>query len=108
MASRNSTTPASTLTDLTALEQAAECLKILAHPHRLRMVQMLLRGRYTVGELAEACGIPSHMASEHLRLMQRCGFMTSEKDGRKAYYQIAEPHLAKFMACIEERFGAAS
>ena len=36
------------------------------------------------------CCIPSHMASEHLRLMQRCGFMTSEKDGRKAYYQIAE------------------
>jgi hypothetical protein len=25
---------------------------------------MLLRGRYTVGELAEACGIPSHMASD--------------------------------------------
>jgi ArsR family transcriptional regulator, zinc-responsive transcriptional repressor len=93
------------LTDLDALEQAAECLKTLAHPHRLRIVQMLLQGRYTVGELAEACGIPSHMASEHLRLMQRCGFMTSEKDGRKAYYQIAESHLANIMACIEARFG---
>ena len=98
-------TPPPALTDLESLEQAAECLKTLAHPHRLRMVQMLLRGRYTVGELAEACGIPSHMASEHLRLMQRCGFMTSEKDGRKAYYQIAEPHLASIMACIEARFG---
>jgi DNA-binding transcriptional ArsR family regulator len=94
------------LTGLDALEQAAECLKTLAHPHRLRMVQMLLRDRYTVGELAQACGIPSHMASEHLRLMQRCGFMTSAKDGRKAYYQVAEPHLPKIMACIEARFGA--
>ena len=64
-----------------------------------------LRGRYTVGELAEACGIPSHMASEHLRLMQRCGFLTSEKDGRKAYYQIVETHLANIMTCIEARFG---
>lgn len=96
-----------TLTDLESLEQAAECLKTLAHPHRLRMVQMLLRGRYTVGELAEACDIPSHMASEHLRLMQRCGFMTSEKDGRNVYYQIAELHLADLMACIEARFGKA-
>src|SRR6266568_8106590 len=94
------------LTDLAALAEAAECLKTLAHPHRLRMVQMLLRGRYTVGELAEACGIPSHMASEHLRLMQRCGLLKSEKDGRKAYYQIAEPHLADIMACVEGRFGA--
>jgi len=93
------------LTSLDALEQAAECLKILAHPHRLRMVQMLLRGRFTVGELADACGIPSHMASEHLRLMQRCALLTSEKDGRKAYYKIAEPHLADIMACVEERFG---
>ena len=96
------------LTDLKALEQAAECLKTLAHPHRLRIVQMLLRGRYTVGELAEACGIPSHMASEHLRLMQRCGFLTSEKDGRNVYYQIAEPHLANIMTCIEARFGGTS
>ena len=93
------------LIPLDALEQAAECLKILAHPHRLRMVQMLLRGRYTVGELAEACGSPSHMASEHLRLMQRCALLGSEKEGRKAYYQIAERHLADIMNCIEARFG---
>lgn len=92
------------LTPLPALEQAAECLRTLAHPHRLRMIQMLLRGRYAVGELAVACTIPSHMASEHLRLMQRCGLLTAEKDGRKAFYQIAEPHLASIMACIEARF----
>ena len=96
------------LTPLEALERAAECLKVLAHPHRLRMIQMLLRDRYTVGELAAACGLPSHMASEHLRLMQRCGFMTGHRDGRKAYYQIAEPHLADIMSCIEARFGAKS
>ncbi|MGQ0634948.1 MAG: ArsR/SmtB family transcription factor [Planctomycetaceae bacterium] len=95
------------LTSLAALEQAAECLKILAHPHRLRMVQMLLRGRYTVGELAEACAIPSHMASEHLRLMQRCGFLSHNKEGRKAYYHVVESHLEKIMACVESRFGGA-
>lgn len=93
------------LTSLDALTQAAECLKTLAHPHRLRIVQMLLQGRYTVGELADACEIPSHMASEHLRLMQRCGLLRAEKDGRKAYYQIAEPHLANILACVEARFG---
>lgn len=93
------------LTPLPALERAAECLKTLAHPHRLRIVQMLLRGRYTVGELAEECSIPSHMASEHLRLMQRCGFLSCEKEGRNAYYRIAEPHLADIMRCVEARFG---
>jgi ArsR family transcriptional regulator, zinc-responsive transcriptional repressor len=93
------------LTSLEALADAAECLKTLAHPHRLRMVQLLLQGQYTVGELAEACEIPSHMASEHLRLMQRCGFLKAIKEGRFVYYSVAEPHLASIMSCIESRFG---
>ena len=96
------------LTDLDALGQAAECLRILAHPHRLRMVQMLLQGDYTVSELAEACELPSAMASEHLRLMQRCGFLTSEKEGRKVYYRVAEPHLKNILKCVEDRFGVAT
>lgn len=88
--------------------EAAECLKILAHPVRLRMVQLLLDGRYTVGELAEDCEVPDNVASEHLRLMQRCGFFTSERDGRRVYYQVAEPHLAELMACIKSRFLAST
>jgi DNA-binding transcriptional ArsR family regulator len=93
------------LMPLDALMQAAECLKTLAHPHRLRMVQMLLQGRYTVGQLAAACGIASPMASEHLRLMQRCGFLNSEKEGRSAYYYIIEKHLGSMMSCLDARFG---
>lgn len=89
-----------------AFAQAAECLKILAHPVRLRMVQLLLHGRYTVGELADDCNVPNNVASEHLRLMQRCGFFTSERDGKRVYYQVAEPHLADIMSCIESRFFA--
>ncbi len=96
------------LTELESLGEAAECLRTLAHPHRLRMVQMLLQGDFSVGELAEACGLPSAMASEHLRLMQRCGFLTSDKDGRQVFYRVAEPHLKKILGCIEERFGVGS
>lgn len=93
------------LTELESLGHAAECLRTLAHPHRLRMVQMLLQGDFSVGDLAEACGLPSAMASEHLRLMQRCGFLTSEKEGRKVFYRVAEPHLKNILKCIEDRFG---
>ncbi len=96
------------LTDLEALGQAAECLRTLAHPHRLRMVQMLLQGDHSVGELAEACGLPSAMASEHLRLMQRCGLLTSQKAGRRVHYRVAAPHLAKIMHCIETQFGVSA
>ncbi len=101
------TSPTLRLTDLEALNQAAECLRILAHPHRLRIIQMLLQADFTVGELAQACEIPSPMASEHLRLMQRCGFLVSEKQGRKVFYHVTEPHLASILDCIESRFGVA-
>jgi len=94
------------LTSLESLGEAAECLRTLAHPVRLRLLQLLLRGRYTVGDLARACEVQSHMASEHLRLMQHCGLLTSQREGRRTYYAVAEPYLASLMACVEGRFGS--
>lgn len=94
------------LVRLERLQQAAECLKTLAHPVRLRMVQMMLHAEYTVGEMAEACEVASHVASEHLRLMQHCGFLSRRQNGRRIYYQVAEPSLASIMTCVVARFGA--
>jgi DNA-binding transcriptional ArsR family regulator len=96
------------LVDLESLAQAAECLRTLAHPHRLRMVEMLLDDRYTVGELAQSCGIPSPVASGHLRLMQRCGLLTQQREGRRIYYRVCEPCLKDFLTCVRKRFGCRS
>ena len=92
------------LTSLPALEAAAECLKTLAHPHRLRIIQMLIRGRFSVGELAAACQIPSAMASEHLRLMQRCGVLKNVREGRKVYYRVEDPFPTKILPCLISQF----
>jgi DNA-binding transcriptional ArsR family regulator len=69
------------------------------------MVQLLLQGVHTVGELAEACDLPSHMASEHLGLMRDRGLLQGERQGRYMYYRIGEEGLASIMQCIEHRFG---
>ena len=90
------------------LVQAAECLRALAHPHRLQIIMMLQHGAFTVGELAQACGIPSHMASEHLRFMRDKGFLDFEKKGRKAYYYIVDPGLESIISCVQKRFGPES
>lgn len=95
--------------DLSEFAEAAECLKILAHPHRLMIVQILLSGKkFTVGEICEKCEITQPQTSDHLRLMQRCGFLKSERDGRSVFYEVCEPHLPDLMKCIESRFGARS
>lgn len=92
--------------DIDALSEAAECLKILAHPNRLQIVQMLLSGEnYTVNDIAEACNMAQPTTSDHLRLMHRCGFLESVREGRTVFYSIAEPHLKDIMSCIQKRFG---
>ncbi len=84
--------------------QAAECLKALSHPVRLRMIQLLLHGQFSVGELAADCEVAENVASDHLRLLQRCGFLVANRTGRYVHYQVTEPHLSKLMDCIESRF----
>jgi hypothetical protein len=37
--------------------------------------------------------------------MKRCGLLEAERDGRKTFYSVAEPHLESMMKCIEGRFG---
>jgi ArsR family transcriptional regulator, zinc-responsive transcriptional repressor len=93
------------LLEYEVLEKAAECFRTLAHPHRLRIIEILLSREESVGELAKACDIPSHMVSEHLRLLKDRGYLASERRGRNVFYMIAEPALAGLIDCIQGRFG---
>lgn len=90
---------------LEKFKSAAECLKVLAHPVRLQMLEVMLNHQLSVGEIAKICQVRPHVASEHLRLMQRCGFLKSEKKSRTVYYEICEPYLKDILNCIQKRFG---
>ncbi|MBU0673072.1 MAG: metalloregulator ArsR/SmtB family transcription factor [Proteobacteria bacterium] len=92
------------LLDQASLEMASECLRTIAHPCRLRMIYVLLQQECSVGELAELCDIPSHMASEHLRLLKDRGLLASRRESRKIFYSIAEPALASIMLCVVNKF----
>lgn len=82
------------------LETAAECLKIMAHPIRLRIVDILSQGRVTVGTIAELCNLPPNQASEHLRLMKGCGLLGADREGREVYYEVAHPSLPGLLECV--------
>jgi DNA-binding transcriptional ArsR family regulator len=99
--------PGLRLTNLDALAEAAECLRTIAHPHRLRILQILTQSEHSVGELADACELPSAMMSEHLRLMQRCRLLDSRREGRNVYYFIVEPHVTAILQCLVKHFDTA-
>lgn len=87
---------------LQMLEDAAACLKVMAHPVRLRIVDILMQGEFPVHEIAELCGVQQHQVCEHLRLMQNCGLLKSKRRGRTVYYQITSPQLPGLLNCIKQ------
>ena len=88
------------------LTRAAECLKTIAHPVRLRMVELLLEGEYTVGELAEACDVPSPVASGHLGIMRDRGLLGLERRGQRTFYHVRQRGLAGIMSCVRGQLGS--
>ncbi len=90
------------LLELDGLHRVAECLKVLAHPVRLRMVDVLLQGEFPVHRIAELVGLPPHQACEHLRLMQGHALLASDRRGRTVYYRVANPSLPGLMECIRK------
>lgn len=87
-----------------ALREAAECLKVLAHSDRLHIIQLLLERGHTVGEIADRCDIARNVASTHLKLLERCGFLRGVREGRSVTYTVVEKHLKDLMKCLGRRF----
>lgn len=87
------------------LAEAAACLKVMAHPVRLRIVDILMQGDFAVREIAEMCEARQHQVCEHLRLMQSCGYLTSERRGREVHYRINSPNLPGLIHCIRHSCG---
>jgi ArsR family transcriptional regulator, zinc-responsive transcriptional repressor len=82
------------------LSTAAACLKVLAHPVRLQMVDILMQADLPVREIAELCHVKQHQACGHLRIMQNCGLLTSERHGQEVHYRIASEQLPALLNCI--------
>jgi DNA-binding transcriptional ArsR family regulator len=88
------------LSPLGAFEEAAECLKVLGHPIRLRMVEILMQGEFPVREIAEFCQLPPHQTCEHLRILKSHGLLKSHRRGRSVFYEIADSRLPRLLNCI--------
>ena len=91
--------------NLSALTDAAECLKCIAHPHRLQIIELLHNGDFTVNEIAEHCKIPQPTTSEHLKIMASKGLLKKERQKKFVYYSVADKYLGGILQCIYKRFG---
>ncbi|MCE5185661.1 MAG: metalloregulator ArsR/SmtB family transcription factor [Planctomycetaceae bacterium] len=84
------------------LDRAADCLKVMAHPVRLRIVNILMLGEYAVHEIAALSQTSPNQTCEHLRLLKGHGLLTSLRCGRTVYYKITSPQLPGLIECIRK------
>jgi DNA-binding transcriptional ArsR family regulator len=86
------------------MQQAATCLKIIAHPVRLQIIEMLLDHRLSVGEIAGLTSTPQNVTSEHLKRLREHGLITMERDGRHVMCWVIEPGMRSIIQCIQARY----
>lgn len=72
------------------LERAAECLGVLAHPSRLRLLTALDGRELCVCDCAKVLAAKVPATSQHLKELRRLGAITFRADGKMAYYRLVD------------------
>jgi ArsR family transcriptional regulator len=78
----------------------AEVAKALGHEHRVEIVEQLAQGPRSVDALATRVGLSVANASQHLQQLRRAGLVTSERDGKRVIYRLADDAENDMVALI--------
>ena len=83
-------------------EVKAELFKALAHPARIRVLELLAGGERTVGEMQPLIGLESSHLSQQLGVLRRARLVTTRKEGAAVVYAIKDPLLADLLAVAKQ------
>ncbi len=62
--------------------------KGIGNASRYRIVQALLNGRKTVGELVKIVGLSQPAVSQHLKTLKNCNLVVDERRGQEVLYAL--------------------
>jgi DNA-binding transcriptional ArsR family regulator len=72
---------------------AADALRMLADPTRLKLMWALLQGEENVACLAELTGARPTAVSQHLAKLRLAGLVHTRREGTFVYYSAADHHV---------------
>lgn len=72
-------------------------IKLLAHPERLRILDVLRRDAECVCHLEALLGKPQPYVSQQLRLLREAGLIADEKDGLNVFYRLVDREVAAWL-----------
>lgn len=87
-----------------AAEEAAEMLKALSNPARLRLLCAMVEGDKTVGELEVALGATQSYVSGQLARLRTEGLVTYKKEGRIKRYRLSDPRVRPVLERLYDVF----
>ena len=80
----------------------ADFFKALAHPGRIRIIEVLSGGERTVSELAAEVDLEASHLSQQLGILRRAHVVTARKEGSAVVYTLADERLADLLAVAKE------
>lgn len=83
-------------------EVKAELFKALGHPARVRVLEVLVDGERTVGELQPLVGIEASHLSQQLGVLRRAGLVSSRREGSSVHYALRDPLVADLLAVAKQ------
>ena len=87
------------------LAQVARLAKALAHPVRIRILQILAdRNACLCGELVDSLPLSQSTVSQHLKELEKVGLIHGEIEGPKTCYCLNLPVLEKAMISFSKLF----
>lgn len=88
--------------DPRVLADAAEMIRVLGHPVRLRIVELLEGGDRTVTEIQESLGVPQAAVSQQLARMRAAAIVRGRRDGANVWYGIADGRVIRMLDCLQQ------
>ena len=88
--------------DAKALRRAADTIRVLGHPDRLKIVEVLEGAPHTVTEIQDLLGLEQAIVSQHLARLRGHGIVDAERRGVNVYYRVIEPKVQLILECIRK------
>jgi len=89
------------------IQQAAQAMKAIAHPLRLKILCVLGDREISVQDIVEQVGTSQSNISQHLAILRDKGVLATRKDANRVYYRIGNLRTLKLIGMMREVFCAA-
>jgi ArsR family transcriptional regulator len=85
---------------------AAELFKVLTHPARLAILEMLRDGEECVCHMTAILGARQAYVSQQLMVLREAGMVVDRRDGWNIFYRVTRPDVYAVMDAARKMVGA--